>query len=586
MVRGVPRMEQAEGVPTESLGGDTVQAEGHDEAEPIVAEEDTLLERVIRERDNLRAEMAALQGRLEDLQRKLWEATELNMALKKDRQSMSEEIMDLTKALFEEANGMVAAEARARASLEMDRKRLEAELQTTKEQLALERQQLHELRGRFASNNPAGGSTGAMEGSQDFAALAAAPRCPTQIDLRAIDALKCTIDQYSYFSCLLPRHRFNSRDRCDGPAGVVWDRISDNLARHDLPEFSRFVERSGGMDAETLLSHPYVRRMCETDVVPCLHFEFKPKPFVKRVALAMLKNTCCVERTPQAPSLPGGALSPTDGAHSRLSSAASVGTPGSMSVGAYPDSPVKSPLGGSGRDADDGAGGLLSPVAPSPESKRSPTAIENGSQRLRGIMSQFTTSVTSLPEALLANMTPATGGGTASGTQSVHSPSSGPAAAKFCALCGKSALHDSSLLQYRVRLSDSEAWMLIDHDCRERLVAAGHFFTFLRHLHSGLYSHRPLLDLYCDLLHFQRHMFYVRLAAGATMFFLQSDLESYLDMITPHLLSLAGRRTEDAAADDDQDHPCDDRNDDGETIESMDQQVEETLPPPLQSPDC
>lgn len=464
---------------------------------------------------------------------------------------------------------MVAAEARARASLEMDRKRLEIELQATKEQLALERQQLHELRGRLSSSSTSGAPTAAtIEGSEDTASLTTAIRGTAQINLRMIDALKCTIDQHNYFGCLLPRHRFNSRDRCDGPAGGVWDRISDNLARYELPEFSRFVERSSGMDAETLLAHPYVRGMCETDVVPCLHFEFKPKPFVKRVALAMLRNTCCVERTPQAPHL-SGALPIADGAHSRLSSAASVGTPGSMSVGAYPDSPVKSPLGGSlsGGAEGDGAGVVL----PVPESKKSPTAIEHGGQRLRGIMSQFTTSVTSLPEALLANMNPTSSGGAASGTQSVNSPSSSggsAATAKFCALCGKSALHDAGLLQYRVRLSDSEAWMLIDRDCRERLVAAGHFFTFLRHLHSGLYSHRPLLDLYCDLLHFRRHMFYVRLAVGATMFFLQSDLESYLDMITPHLLLAGSRPTAklDAAKDTTDEgeaqESCDDPNDD------------------------
>lgn len=416
-------------------------------------------------------EIHSLKERIEELQSKLWEQSEANAELKRTREALSEEIMDLTKALFEEANGMVAAEAKARAHLEIARRKLESELEATKEQLRLEKQQLRELRGRFSHDHNTAAMSSVCIGDEK------------QVSFDK-DRLSRQLE-YNYFGCLLPKHRFNSRSKFTGPAADLWDSISERIAREELPEFAKFVEKSPGLDAEGLLSCPYLKKICEYDVVPCLNFEFKPKPFVRRVAISLLRNTCYVEEYQPAGSVTEG--------HHRVPSHASHDS------------------------ADLQMGGVLSPT-PQTEAKSSTTSPTEGTpHRLRGIVNHFATSVSSLPESLLA-------------------PGNSPKdSQKFCALCGKTTYDDPFLLQYRIRLCDSEPWLHIDKSCRERLVAAGHFFAFMRHLSGGLYTNRPLIDLFFDMLHFRRYMFYVRLSNAATDFFLQSDYESYLDVISEHV---------------------------------------------------
>lgn len=464
----------------------------------------------------------ALEARINELEIKLWEQTEANAELKRTRDALTEEIMDLTQALFEEANGMVAEEAKARAILEIDRRKLEAELMITKEQLKLETQQLHELKSRFGAIHPGLPFAEIRSNATRETMAGCCSRQSSSTGFDKADLAAALIHDYSYFPSLLPKHRFESRYRYDGPTSAVWDEISEKVARHDLAEFSRFVERGSNLDSISILAHPYVKKICETDVGPCLQFEFKPKAFVRRAALAMLRNTCCIENLPKinAPLImgeyqrsQGNSLEPSNPPSPRTEAPT-----GSVSVtvcgagGGGSDSPKKGPLSPkSDTNKVEGAGTI------------------DSSTRFRGIMNQFASSVTSLPETLLSNL------GNHTSSSPLSSPEQRKGVAKFCALCGVSALADPQVLEYRLRLNDAESWMYIDGRCRERLVAAGHFFTFLRHLRHGLYSNRPLLDLFYDLLHYRRCMFYARMAAGATMFFIQSDLEIFLDQIASHM---------------------------------------------------
>jgi predicted RNase H-like nuclease (RuvC/YqgF family) len=185
-------------------------------------------EELLVQQDHVQEEIKVLKERIEELQQKLWEQSEVNAELKRTRQELSEEIMDLTKALFEEANGMVATEAKARAHLEIARRKLEGELEATKEQLRLEKQQLYELRGRFANDHSCERQDTPLGDS-----------CEVKFDKRHLS----TVLDNNYFGCLLPKHRFNSRIKFDGPAGDIWDTISQKVASEDLPEFSKFVEK-------------------------------------------------------------------------------------------------------------------------------------------------------------------------------------------------------------------------------------------------------------------------------------------------------------------------------------------------------
>lgn len=462
-----------------------------------------------RENAGLQQECVSLGARIEDLHGKLLDQSEVNGELKQAKQALSDEIMELTKALFEEANGMVAAEAKARAHLEGTRRNLEAELKVTKEHLRLEKLQLFELRNRMHSLECSGKETTAVAYA---AATTVSPPFSSPVHAVFDKSRYLAILQLKYFKDLLPSHRFDSRTKYDGPSSAIWDDIiSKGLDRELFRSFAKFVEQCGELDDAAFLAHPLIRKIYDFEVTPCLTFEFKPKPFLARVVSAMLCNTCTIERirTKSASTLPAPA------SHSRQSS---------LSGYSVADLQMDDP----------NALQLSSPVksAASP-----PPAPHEPANRLRGIVSHFTASVSSLPETLLANMQ---SGSSTEASDPLAPPLSAGETAKYCCLCGRTSSLDATghaPLAFRVRLSDLDPWMSIDGDCRQRLVAVGHYFTFLRHLRSGLFFNRPVIDLYYDLLHFRRNMFYTRLGTGATAFFLQSDFEQFLAQIESRILN-------------------------------------------------
>ena len=66
--------------------------------------------------------------------------------LERMKDTVANELEDLTKTLFEEANGMVANEAKARTLIENSKLKLQSELEDTRKRLELERQQLIALK--------------------------------------------------------------------------------------------------------------------------------------------------------------------------------------------------------------------------------------------------------------------------------------------------------------------------------------------------------------------------------------------------------------------------------------------------------
>ncbi len=508
------------------------------------------------------------------LRGRLLEAKEVNMELVACKQALSDEIMELSKVLFEEANGMVAAELRERAHQEAKIRGLQRQLAVTGERLAAEQMQLAELRARLvrparggrrasALRTPRGEDDGCREDGcredgcredgcreddscrendgcreeGDKSRKDEQPRkdddCREAVDgttvekgcLRAdgggVESVNVPGEAASllgalhltYFEDLLPCYRVDTRTKCNGASGSVWTAINGSLSEDALAAFSRFVQQcTGGTGGtagaggrpppseqrEGLFAIPYLRAIYESDVVPALRFDFKPKAYVKRLAKAMLCNTFAIERLPRTP-------------------------------------PPHLEAGGGG--------------APPPSSRASLLA-EEANERLRGIMSHLTRSLSTLGKASPPLSLAAAD---ASASSSPSSPLASPLAPEaaegaagrraFCALCGRhmqrrseAPLHGAGRglegegEAYRVRLEDSHAWSAIDADCRLRLVAAGHFFTFIRHMHGGLFVHRPTIDLYYDMLHLRRNLFYVRLGGGAaTAFFLQSDYEQFHD---------------------------------------------------------
>lgn len=128
---------------------------------------------------------------------------------------------------------------------------------------------------------------------------------------------------------------------------------------------------------------------------------------------------------------------------------------------------------------------------------------------------RLTTSVTSLSDTLFDTDPKAAAQSAASSPKKKLHP---------CTLCGSPI--PAAAPRWRLRLSPAEThWRLADDACRDRLVAVGDYIAFIRHLRAGLFSARPVVDLWAEQLHLVRNVFYT--AFGSLAFFVLSDFEQF-----------------------------------------------------------
>lgn len=425
-------------------------------ADEIVVVPETDDEKVRR----LLAENEALRVKLETIEKKLADTQEVNDELKQAKQALSDEILDLTKVLFEEANGMVANEVRARAQLESSKRKLQNELDAIQDRLRIESQQLKELKQKLyaTSNNSSNTSL-------------------SSVPSKNIDELpiysSINFDNANYFEILFSERRFSSRTKCNLPGGASWRKIIGSVDVSLFDSFTKFLEVIGKLNDESFIGNPFVKRVCEIDVVPCLSFECKPKPFIKSVVFAMLKNNCIIETINQS-------------------------------------SVVGSPV--SARSLSNTESQQISPKVEFDTYDTVSTPLADSSAKFFSLMSELTISLSSIAEPAFS--------------PAVTDSQSKKCQPCLCALCGSKLDAADERHQYKFRLSDKDIPMTIDGFCREKLVAVAEFFTFLRHLRRGLFASRPIIDLYFEVLHYRRSMFYAR--TGSLTFFLASDLDSLI----------------------------------------------------------
>ena len=80
-----------------------------------------------------------------------------------------------------------------------------------------------------------------------------------------------------------------------------------------------------------------------------------------------------------------------------------------------------------------------------------------------------------------------------------------------CALC-----HQRRVCQYRYRLRDSETWRPLDSFCRDRLVAVGNFYSFLRTWRSGLNREASEQELFVTACHLRARVLLSRSGLSRT----------------------------------------------------------------------
>ncbi|KAJ1535772.1 hypothetical protein HK405_015527, partial [Cladochytrium tenue] len=241
----------------------------------IVQERSRLLEQMVEVRstldqarsrdDNTTRETARLLGRVEDLEDLMDSKAEDVQRLRKDLSVMSEKVVDeiekraelqaskdvlqdeleeLTKSLFEQANVLVADEARRRHIHEVREKSLEQDVAEVKLQLQREQRQLRELKAKMEEQQLA------------------------EMQESSYDAIAGAVD------------------------GSIAQNFNDPML---LAEFTEFISAAPTVKTNRLHTLAFMKNALEDDVAPCLRFGANPRTSTRRLIDAIAAGSCFVE---------------------------------------------------------------------------------------------------------------------------------------------------------------------------------------------------------------------------------------------------------------------------------------------------
>ncbi|KAG0250073.1 Guanine nucleotide exchange factor (GEF) which may activate RAB8A and RAB8B [Mortierella polycephala] len=177
------------------------------------------------------------------------------------------ELEELSRTLFEEANGMVASEARARHQLELTRKHLELELKDAQERLAAETSQLKELKTKMEAM---------MDTQPQSKRSSSDPSSRASVDLAQLFGLnKLSVPE----------------PVAEEPGTAI------AIDGHLMHEFKEFVAQSSTVRLAKIHSLPFMRHCQDEDVEPCLRFGSNPRIPARKLTEGICSNTCYIEET-------------------------------------------------------------------------------------------------------------------------------------------------------------------------------------------------------------------------------------------------------------------------------------------------
>jgi hypothetical protein len=226
--------------------------------EVLAAQETTRTSSRVEELEDLmdsRAdELLRLQRDLQAMGEKVVDEIEKRAELQVSKDALQEELDELTKSLFEEANVLVADEARRRHLHEMREKSLEQEIEEMKRQLNLEQLQLKELKIKMAEVT-----------SVEEEASAVGVVADESMEVKSVDGIG-TLRSYG-------------------------DPIDPQL----LLEFQDFLKQGPTVKLNKLHTISFMKNILEDDVTPCLRFGGNPRTSTRRLVDSIVQNSCFVE---------------------------------------------------------------------------------------------------------------------------------------------------------------------------------------------------------------------------------------------------------------------------------------------------
>ncbi|CAO3609188.1 unnamed protein product [Cunninghamella echinulata] len=279
----------------------------------------------IQEQSN---DIALLQASVRDVEKELNTKTTAFEALKNDMELLNEkyvdeiervaeiqhskdmvenELEDLSRRLFEEANGMVANEKREKHNLEIAHKHLENQLAETRERLVAEQMQLKELRLKMQEMQE-------IQQQQPSSSLSSSlldtdhhhqKSNRTSVDGKTINSINSGIEKGSEdrglkdLAGLLPQHQSDNSSRHSSDSDNTsqndpWSDMDDML----LNEFAEFVKFGTSMPLKKLHSIPFMKHCQLEDVDPCLRFGAHSRLSARKINDAIVMNTCFIEESP------------------------------------------------------------------------------------------------------------------------------------------------------------------------------------------------------------------------------------------------------------------------------------------------
>ncbi|KAI8818571.1 uncharacterized protein EV422DRAFT_478676, partial [Fimicolochytrium jonesii] len=213
------------------------------------------------------AELSSVRADLDRLGQRLVDEVEVRAELQysKDamKDAMQEELEELTRSLFEEANSLVATEARHRYEHQQKEAGLRMQMEEMTLQLQMERDQLKELRAR----------------------------------METIEAERSLRGSANDVGGSLPRLNIHGSDdsmntnSSSSPAPTYEDAIDPVL----FAEFDEFVTAKSDIKLGKMHTLPFMKNALEDDVSPCLRFGGNPRTSTRRLIDAIIANTCFVE---------------------------------------------------------------------------------------------------------------------------------------------------------------------------------------------------------------------------------------------------------------------------------------------------
>lgn len=400
-------------------------------------------------------ELSSVKADLDRIGQKLIDEVEVRAELQHSKDAVQEELEELTKSLFEEANSMVATEARQRYEYQKREQALKQQLDEVMAQLQMERDQLKELRTRMED----------MEHQQ----------VPSSSDST----------EYN------PRLSVNSSASFEKDNGAENPPAEQAIDPVLLAEFEEFVTASPDTRWSKLHTLHFMKNALEDDVSPCLRFGGNPRTSTKKLLDAIAANTCLVEEMSAAQ------IAALEARSSRFDRSSTASPRPSTSPSRSDGSSKK------GHDPTPDVVDLAIPVAvPAGHSKTAPStqAIFN-----KTVMERLSSAFSS--------------GSLQLGSSSTNHASVGPNGCSACgrsAIQPSSSSQTPPPVRFQFKTSDApdDIWNPICVQCRDRLVAVCEFYNFVRHIRQGLYTTRRREDLYLEMLNLKRRMFYARIGAS------------------------------------------------------------------------